>query len=225
MVCVVLGASVGNIQGFLFGIDEDQDKIATTRIDNVADISYSTLSVSEPLLFFTSIRSLSYRVPTVHTQVPNLCVLLAMPANEAFNVEVAYQSVLHFTLVDRHITLKPDQLHHFHPEGGWRGDERGLVGINQRTVPHEIDLVWVQPLRLLEKFPEDEQSRSYTNHRVVCEEPLNGKCTWLEREITIHRYDYYLEDERDPGSVRLEVTAVGQHSAIETLDLTSFVEG
>lgn len=128
-------------------------------------------------------------------------------------------------LVNGNVSLEPDELQHLNPEADWGGGERCLVGINQGSIPDKVDLVGLEPLSLLDDLPEGEGDGSNQDHGVVGEEVSDGEVSGSESLVAIDKDNADLEAEREPSAVGLEVAAVGESLAVESLDLASLVEG
>ncbi|KAI6749728.1 hypothetical protein HG531_006993 [Fusarium graminearum] len=109
------------------------------------------------------------------------------------------------------------------PKTGGRVNDHGalLVSVNCRALPHEITLLWLDNLGSVNKLPAEVAERSDDLHGVVGEEVLGVKGS--QRGVAVSVADDGVEDEGDPGTVRLEVTEIGHCLAVDALGLASAV--
>jgi len=107
---------------------------------------------------------------------------------------------------------------------GWRG-ETSLVGVDERSIPDKINLMGLDPLSLADKLPSYEQNWREKHHEVIRQKRVGSKIAGLEGGVPVDKDDNDLEAERNPCSIRLEITSIGQGCTVKSLDPARLVEG
>lgn len=160
-----------------------------------------------------------------------LLALLATP------LLLAVQSVLHFSprihnilRVDTSPAIRApvfletnsDQVAHFSPESNRRLHESHLVSIDGGLLPNKIGVLGLDPCGLVNELPDHKQPWDEQLHGIVGEE-----CGGAPGEVGGVAVDTSHGEHPGKAKVsapRLEVSAVGERTAVETLDLTGLVE-
>lgn len=120
------------------------------------------------------------------------------------------------------LPLEADQLDHFGPEADGRGEERGLVGVDDGTLPLQIGLQGADEPGALQKLPADEQDGRDDQHGVVGEEGLDtGRG---ETRVAVEEDDGRHAAESYVAAVWLEPARVGERVAVDALRLARPVE-
>ena len=106
------------------------------------------------------------------------------------------------------------------PNGGIK--EAGFVGIDQRSLPNEINLMGLQPLGLLEQLPDQEKRGNDDLHGIV--RPESGDIPWLIGRVAIEDSDQNHPDKGSVSAERLETSKVREGATIKTLGFAGSVE-
>lgn len=93
-----------------------------------------------------------WRKRSIHLGQYLINILLYIIRYAKTNAEINLNS----TLVNRNVALQANKLEHLRPETNGRCDEGGLVGVNERRIPDQVDFVRLQPLAPLDELPECE---------------------------------------------------------------------
>jgi hypothetical protein len=108
------------------------------------------------------------------------------------------------------------------PESNRWVNETGFVGIDEGSFPHKITLVGFDELRLLDKFPDDEERWDDNLHSVVGPESLN--VPWLVGWVSVKNSDDHHPDKSDVCASRLQPGIVGELTAVKVLRFAGAVE-
>ena len=84
------------------------------------------------------------------------------------------------------------------------------IVLDHIDILQQINLVGVQPLRLLVELPENEQDREDTDHGVRKEKGRNAPLPGQEDGVAAHKGHDETSGQRVPCEVRLEAAFVGQ---------------
>lgn len=102
-----------------------------------------------------------------------------------------------------------EHLDQFAPETNGRINESCFVCINRRPLPNEIHFMRLEPLGLVDELPSDEEEGIDQDQNVVGEEIASAPAAGLaESAVAIGDNNDGLDNERDPGTVWLEVAGV-----------------
>lgn len=115
-----------------------------------------------------------------------------------------------------------DEVTHLSPETGRRSGDGVLVGIDQRALPDQVNLMGLQPLSLLDELPSEEKNGNHNLHGIVLEEELDIK--GVERGVSVEDDNEGLQGEGDVGTVGLETAVVWHGGSVDALSLASIVE-
>lgn len=132
--------------------------------------------------------------------------------------------LLDSSLVDGDIALEANKLKHLSPEANRRSDEGCLIDVDDGCIPDQVDLVWLEPLCLLEKLPESEGDRCNEHHCVVGEQTLNGELAGQESGVAVGANDTDQDDEGYDCTIGLEISGVWKSLAIKSLGFAGSVE-
>lgn len=107
------------------------------------------------------------------------------------------------------------QLSAFSPKAYRLINKGRLIGVDKWTFPDEINLVWLEPLGLLDHFPNKEEGGDEYLHGVVGEE--SGHVPGFVSRVAVEYRDEDHPDKANIGAVGLEPADVGELSAIQIL--------
>ena len=98
----------------------------------------------------------------------------------------------------------------------------GLVRVNRRSLPNQIDLGRLQHPRPLDQFPKHKQNRRHNLHGVILEEA--GNSPRLETLVPIAWNHHGHEKDANIGTVRLQVAVVRKTAPVHALGFASVIE-
>lgn len=114
------------------------------------------------------------------------------------------------------------QLSQFRPEAQRWVLEPSLISIRDGPLPDQIGLVRADKLGLVPQLPAEEKDGREYHHGVVGEEGRN--VPRREAAVAVEDDDEGLEHQSDVGTVRLEITVVGEGLAVDALGDAGAVE-
>jgi hypothetical protein len=115
-----------------------------------------------------------------------------------------------------------DHLQHFSPEASRRVKEAIFVRIDQGSLPDQIGFTSLDELGSLDDFPDEEEGRDDNLHGIVRPEGGHGPRLICGVAVDDGHHDH--PNECNVGAVGLEVSEIGQGSAVEPLRLARAVE-
>lgn len=99
-----------------------------------------------------------------------------------------------------------------------------LVVLDRWSSPDEVGFMWLDELGTFDDLPSRESDDAQEDHGIVGEERADVPSAGTEYGISIAYKDASLEAESKDRAVWLEVTAVGEFLAVDTLGLAGAIE-
>lgn len=115
-----------------------------------------------------------------------------------------------------------DHLQYFSPEASRWAKEAILVRIDQGTLPDQVGFISLDELGFLDDLPDEEERRDDNLHGVV--RPEGGHRPRLVCGVTVDDGHDDHPNECNVGAVGLEVSEIGQGSAVKPLRFARAVE-